>query len=439
MSANINLNKLGIDELSLMQQEASRLILGGQADVVILSPTGSGKTLAYLLPLIQKIEVSRDELQAVVIVPNRELALQSSSILKALSTSVRSYACYGGRPAMDEHKQLKQIQPQIIFATPGRLNDHLSKGNIVTNSTQYVVIDEFDKCLEMGFQDEMKEVLAQLHAIKQRILLSATDADSIPEFVNVNRLQRLDYLDENNTTKQIQIFAVSSPDKDKLETLSKLLLTFDNQSSIVFVNYRDSAERIHEYLQEHRFSSTVFHGGLDQKQREASLYQFSNGSVNILVSTDLASRGLDIPDVSNIVHYHLPEHEDGYIHRIGRTARWDKKGKSFLIIGPTESIPEFITSDITNFDFPEQLPPIPMEPKMATLYIGKGKKNKISKMDVVGFLCKKCGLKSTEIGRIDVKDYYVYVAVVRNKLQQVLQLSKGEKIKGIKTLVEPIS
>ena len=318
MSANINLNKLGIDELSLMQQEASRLILGGQADVVILSPTGSGKTLAYLLPLIQKIEVSRDELQAVVIVPNRELALQSSSILKALSTPVRSYACYGGRPAMDEHKQLKQIQPQIIFATPGRLNDHLSKENIVTSSTQYVVIDEFDKCLEMGFQDEMKEVLTQLHSVKQRILLSATDADSIPEFVNVNRLQRLDYLDEDNATKQIQIFAVSSPDKDKLENLSKLLLTFGNQSSIVFVNYRDSAERIHEYLQEHRFSSTVFHGGLDQKQREDSLYQFSNGSVNILVSTDLASRGLDIPDVSNIVHYHLPEHEDGYIHRIGR-------------------------------------------------------------------------------------------------------------------------
>ncbi|MBS5612932.1 MAG: DEAD/DEAH box helicase, partial [Prevotella buccalis] len=146
MSVDINLNKLGIDELSLMQQEASRFILGGQADVVILSPTGSGKTLAYLLPLIQKIEVSRDELQAVVIVPNRELALQSSSILSTLSTPVRSYACYGGRPAMDEHKQLKQIQPQIIFATPGRLNDHLSKGNIVTNSTQYVVIDEFDKC-----------------------------------------------------------------------------------------------------------------------------------------------------------------------------------------------------------------------------------------------------------------------------------------------------
>ena len=245
MSANINLNKLGIDELSPMQQEASRLILGGQADVVILSPTGSGKTLAYLLPLIQKIEVSLDELQAVVIVPNRELALQSSSILKALSTPVRSYACYGGRPAMDEHKQLKQIQPQIIFATPGRLNDHLSKGNIVTENTQYVVIDEFDKCLEMGFQDEMKEVLAQLHSVKQRILLSATDADSIPEFVNVNRLQRLDYLDEDNATNQIQIFAVSSPDKDKLETLSKLLLTFDNQSSIVFVNYRDCAELIH--------------------------------------------------------------------------------------------------------------------------------------------------------------------------------------------------
>lgn len=438
MNVNANLNKLGIDELSPMQQEASKLILREPSDVVILSPTGSGKTLAYLLPLIQKINPSSDTLQAVVIVPNRELALQSSSILKALSTPVRSYACYGGRPAMDEHKQLKRIQPQIIFATPGRLNDHICKGNIATNTICYVVIDEFDKCLEMGFQNEMKEVLAQLHAVKQRILLSATDADSIPEFVNVKHLRRLDYLDEGNATKQIQIFAVSSPDKDKLETLSKLLLTFGNQSSIVFVNHRDSAERIHEYLQNNRFSSTVFHGGLDQKQRETSLYQFSNGSVNVLVSTDLASRGLDIPDVSNIVHYHLPEHEDGFIHRIGRTARWDKEGKSFLIIGPTESIPEFISSDITFLDFPEQLPSRPMESKMATLYIGKGKKNKISKMDVVGFLCKTCGLAPAEIGRIDVKDYYVYVAVVRNKLQQVIQMAKGKKIKGVRTVVEPI-
>lgn len=203
MSVSMSLSKLRIDELGPTQQEALRLILSKQADVVVLFPTGSDKTLARLLPLIQKIEVSRDALQAVAIVLSRELALQSSNILRVLSTSVRSYTCYGGWPTMGEREQSKQTQPQITFATPSRLNDHLSRGDTVTSSTQHTVIDEFDKCSEVGFQSEMKEVLTQLHVIRQRILLSATDADSILEFANTNCLQCLYYLDEVNITEQI--------------------------------------------------------------------------------------------------------------------------------------------------------------------------------------------------------------------------------------------
>ena len=164
---------------------------------------------------------------------------------------------------------------------------------------------------------------------------------------------------------------------------------------------------------------------------EDALYKFSNGSANIFVSTDLASRGLDIPNIDNIVHYHLPESEDGYIHRVGRTARWESKGKAYFLLGPTESIPEYVDAEVAEL-------PAPALPRMATLYIGKGKKDKISKGDIVGFLCKKGGLTTTEIGKIDVKERYAYVAVARPRLRQVLRQVAGEKIKGIRTVVEEV-
>ena len=435
MNVTVDLAKLGIEQLSAMQLKASDSIAQGERDVILLSPTGSGKTLAYLLPILQKLDVSSKEVQAVVIVPNRELAIQSAEVLQLLTKAMKGFACYGGRPTMDEHRQLRQVQPQIVFATPGRLNDHLDKRNISIETIQYVVIDEFDKCLEMGFQEEMSKILEKLTAVKQRILLSATDAVEIPHFVNMNNVDRLDYLTSATVSHQVRVFSVHSPDKDKLQTLKQLLLSFGNQSTIVFTNYRESAERIHDYLTFQHFYSTVFHGGLDQQERESSIYKFSNGSVNILVSTDLASRGLDIPDVDNIVHYQLPDQEENYVHRTGRTARWEKEGRAFLLIGPTEEIPAYAISHTHEYSIPVT-DSQPALPKMATIYIGKGKKDKISKMDVVGFLCKKCQLAPDEIGRIDVNNYYVYVAVQRNKLQEVLKRAKGQKIKGLKTIFE---
>ena len=228
-----------------------------------------------------------------------------------------------------------------------------------------------------------------------------------------------------------------SPEKDKLETLAQLLSELGEQSSIVFLNYRDSVERTAEFLSKRRFSVSLFHGGLDQRQREDALYRFSNGSALTLVCTDLASRGLDIPEVENIIHYHLPETQDNYIHRVGRTARWDKEGRAFFLLHESETLPEYVKEEVELFSLDASLPTHRAPaPRMNTLYIGKGKKDKISKGDIVGFLCKKGGLETTEIGRIDVKDRYAYVAVKREKVQQVLRQTKGEKIKGIKTLVE---
>lgn len=431
------LDKLGI-QLNPMQEETMHAVLHGNKDVVVLSPTGSGKTLAYLMPLVQLIDPKVDEPQLVVVTPGRELALQSTEVLKSMGTGLRTMACYGGRAAMDEHRVKNKVLPQVIFGTPGRLNDHLDKGNFSAEHVKYLVIDEFDKCLEMGFQDEMGRLIASLPYLERHFLLSATEAEEIPRFVHMGRVETIDYrMDEEQVPDRVRIYQVKSPQKDKLETLAQLLLSLGDESSIVFLNYRDSVERTNEFLRSRGFATSAFHGGLEQHEREDALYKFSNGSANIFVSTDLGARGLDIPDIDNIIHYHLPECEDSYIHRVGRTARWEATGKAFFLLGPSEDIPSYVDAEVEDYEIPSDLP-APAKPRMATIYIGKGKKDKISKGDIVGYLCKIGQLQSSEIGKIDVKDRYAYVAVSRTKLKQVLKLTAGQKIKGIKTVIEEV-
>lgn len=431
------LEKLGIESLNDMQCEAFAAITGNRGDVVILSPTGSGKTLAYMLPLVEMLD-SAGGVQAVVVTPGRELALQSATVMKNMGCGLRSVACYGGRTAMDEHKTLKEIRPHVVFGTPGRLNDHLSKGNISPYGIRYIVIDEFDKCLEMGFADEMSLLIKQLPGLRRHILLSATDAGEIPQFVRMRDVSRLDFTaDAAQVSERVTLYEVRSPAKDKLETLSRLLRQLGDASSIVFLNYRDSVERTADFLLRNGFPVSAFHGGMEQKQREDAMYKFSNGSANIFVSTDLASRGIDIPDIGNVIHYHLPLNEEGYVHRVGRTARWKSAGRAFFVLGPDENIPGFIDGDIKEYAIGENLPE-PAMPRMATIYIGKGKKDKISKGDIVGFLCKKGGLERNDIGRIDVMERYAYAAISRDKLNLVLRQTRGEKIKGVKTVIEQV-
>lgn len=464
------LDKLHISELNAMQQETAEALLHSNKDVVILSPTGTGKTLAYLLPLAQELLESQGSFvatesqqttqakpmpqtrstqpinsaspSAIIVVPGRELALQSADVLKSMGTGLPTMALYGGRPTMDEHRELRKVLPQIVFGTPGRLNDHISKGNLSTDAVRWLIIDEFDKCLEMGFHDEMAVLMNSLPAVERRVLLSATDAEEIPHFVNMGRVVKIDYSVDEQVSERVQIYQVNSPSRDKLDTLRALLCQLGEESAVVFLNYRDSVERTSEYLIKNGFCVSLFHGGLEQKQREEALYKFSNGSAQVMVCTDLASRGLDIPDVKNIIHYHLPESEDGYIHRVGRTARWDKEGRAFFILNSDEQIPEYVHADILSFEINESMYDVNQllvpQARMATIYIGKGKKDKLSKGDILGFLCKKGGLQGCDIGKITVAERYTYVAVVRQKAHQVIKRVQCEKIKGIKTIVEEV-
>ena len=421
----------GSIDLNAMQQDTQQTVRKGTS-VVLLSPTGSGKTLAYLLPLLQKLDAKNDELQALVIVPSRELATQTADVARRICSELRVCACYGGRPAMEEHQQMRGLRPHLVAATPGRLLDHLQKGNLVPDNVQTLVIDEFDKSLELGFREQMQSIISLLPFLQQRILLSATDSEEIPAFVGSKDFVRLNFLDEESD-ERISLRVVKSPEKDKLETLYRLLCTLGTQKSLVFVGYRESVERVGNYLEKQKIQADIFHGGMEQRDRERALYRFMNSSANVLISTDLASRGLDITDVDNIIHYHLPLNEEACTHRNGRTARWDTKGSAYFILGPEESMPEYIEEEVESFALPAKVP-APAKPLWVTLYIGKGKKDKISRGDVVGFLTKQGGLESNQIGRIDVLPNWSYVAVERAASRQLLERIKGLKIKGQKTI-----
>ena len=382
MIENILAN-LKIERLNPMQEASIDAWKEGK-DLILLSPTGSGKTLAYLLPLVQSLKPGITGVQAIVLVPSRELALQIDQVFKSMNTPFKAVSCYGGRPAMEEHRTIK----------------------------------------------------GQLPGLQRRFLLSATDAEEIPQFTGLNKTIKLNFLNpEEQLTQRLHLYKVLSPEKDKLETLYKLLCTLGSQSTLVFCNHRESVERVGKYLQSKKFQCGIFHGGMEQDDRERSLYKFRNGSCHVLISTDLAARGLDIPEIENVVHYHLPANEDGYIHRNGRTARWEAEGNSYVILHAEETLPGYIADEPEEFILP-QVPPKPSLPEYVTLYIGKGKKDKINKIDIVGFLFKKGNLNKDEIGRIDVKDHYSFAAVSRKKIKQTLNLIRNEKIKGIKTLIE---
>lgn len=424
-------------------QEAAGAAIRSQDNVLLLSPTGSGKTLAFLLPIIEKMETDSTRLQAVVVVPTRELALQVENVLKAQTRTVRSMSLYGGRPAMEEHRRLREINPHIVFATPGRLLDHIGKENLNVLSARFLIVDEYDKCLELGFREEMDNIADALVHVPQVVLTSATpfeeeERDSTlkkPSLLYKRRFSIIDFLSTSHDLQErLAVRIVPSPERDKLSILARLLTYLKGQSAIVFVAHRESAERIGKYLKELQFAATVYHGGMEQEVRERALYRFRAGASTILVSTDLAARGLDIPSVRAIVHYHLPLDEAIFTHRSGRTARWEDTGTAFLIVGPEEVLPSFIE---TNEVLPvEHITPSPYQPEWSVLYIGRGKKDKLSKADVLGFLCKKGGLTSTQIGRIDLASHAAYVAVKRTALKALLNQVAGEKIKGMKTLIE---
>lgn len=428
------LSNLGIASLNEIQI-ASIDALEHSDELILLSATGSGKTLAFLIPLIQNVEKETKDTSAIIIVPSRELALQIEHVFKSMKTGLKVTCCYGGHLRETEENNLKE-PPALLIGTPGRLADHIRRGNITTRSINALILDEFDKSLELGFVDEMSFIIDSLPAIQKRILTSATEAIEIPGFVGLKNPTRLNFLPEGNEiSNALTIQSIYSQEKDKLNTLFELVCYLGNRPMIVFCNHRDAVERTSEMLSKKGITNEFYHGALEQPERDSALGKFRNGSTSVLVTTDLASRGLDIPNIRYIIHYHLPLNEEAFTHRNGRTARMEATGTAILILSPEEKIPAYLDTPIEEIHLPDGLQ-LPEKPKWVTLFIAAGKKDKVNKIDIVGFLSNKGQLKKEDIGLIEVKDFFSFVAIRKSKATHTLELIKNEKIKNRKVKIE---
>jgi superfamily II DNA/RNA helicase len=428
------LSRLDIDALNEMQK-ASIEANEKHDNLILLSATGSGKTLGFLLPILQFLNPDNKKTQAIIIVPSRELALQIEKVFKSLGTYFKVTCCYGGHLRETEENNLVQ-PPALLIGTPGRLADHIRRGNITTDSIETLVLDEFDKSLESGFEEEMAFIIGSLKNLKKRILTSATEAVEIPSFIGLKDPVRLNFLsDSDELPEGLAIKTVQSGTKDKLETLFKLICHLGNRSTVVFCNHRESVERTSEYLTSQSVTNVFYHGAMEQQERDSALFKFRNGTSNVLVTTDLASRGLDIPNIRYIVHYHLPHTEEIFTHRNGRTARMDASGTAILILSAEEKIPDYIPAGTEKIKLPETAI-LPEKPKWSTLFIAAGKKDKVNKVDIVGFLGNKANLKKEDIGLIEVKDFFTFAAIKKIKMGETLRLIKDQKIKNKKVKMD---
>ncbi|MCX6299539.1 MAG: DEAD/DEAH box helicase [Bacteroidetes bacterium] len=412
-----------------MQEKANKAILK-EKDILLLSPTGSGKTLAFLLAVLELLDEESNQVQCLILTPSRELAIQIEQVWKKMSTGFKVSCCYGGHDMQTEIQNLVE-PPALLIGTPGRIGDHFRRETLSLNYIKTLVLDEFDKSLALGFEEEMRFVIEALPALSKRVLVSATAAIQVPEFTGVTHLQVLDFIDPIDADENLSLQLVISEDKDKVDRLVQLLSYIGAEPTLIFCNHRDAVERTSQLLQQKGIPNAAFHGGMEQMQREQTLIQFRNGSVLFLVATDLAARGLDIPEIKHVVHYHLPSTEAEFTHRNGRTARMHATGTAYLLMHLTEPTPYYIREQLTPLELPRHLKP-PKTASYTTIYINGGKKDKLNKVDIVGFLAQKGKLEKDDIGLIVVKDFNAFVAVKKHKVNGLLNLVQDQKIKGTK-------
>jgi ATP-independent RNA helicase DbpA len=423
-----------IDSLNEMQN-ATIAAISKPTDVVLISPTGSGKTLAFLLPILELIDKEIEGVQVLIIVPTRELAIQIEQVFKQMNTSFKVNTCYGGHDIKIEKNNL-QHSPSVLIGTPGRIVHHLRKQSLTTKYVHTLILDEFDKSLEAGFHEEMSYIIKNSTRIKKRILTSATPLKDIPSFVGLKKHEVLNFTPSEPQTKDtLKIKSVRVIGDDKLEALMLLIGKIGDRSTMVFCNHRDAVNRISEQLDYYKVAHGTYHGGLEQIDREKTLIKLRNGSTNLLITTDLAARGLDIPEIEAVIHYQLPTTEDAMIHRNGRTARMNASGTVYFLLDIDDHLPPFLDAVPEEETLPSKfIKPTPS--KWKTLYIAAGKKDKINKMDIVGALLQKGNLQKDEVGKIEVLDHSAYVAISAEKISQTISLIREEKIKNRKIKVE---
>jgi len=430
------LKKLGIKALNEMQKEAQQAILSN-TDIVLHSPTGTGKTLAFLLPVIADLDPDNHAIQVLILVPSRELALQIESVIREMGSGYKANAIYGGRTGQKDKIDL-QHPPAILIGTPGRIADRIRRENISTEHIKTLILDEFDKSLEIGFEGDMKEIIQSLNKVRRRILTSATKLDEIPAFVALENPIVLDFSSDIESKLKIKIILSST--KEKKESLLDLLDYIGNEPGILFCNFKDSIQELSEFLDDRGIKHGCFYGGMEQKDRERVLIKFRNGSYQLIIATDLAARGLDIPELSFIIHYQLPPRSEEFIHRNGRTARMHAGGTAYVLLYEKEKGPDYLRQLELASVNSNELDPASQKTKLkwTTLFISGGRKDKISKGDIAGLFFKQGGLQKEELGNIELKLDCAFVAVEESKADQLITDLDNSRLKKKKVRIKRV-
>jgi len=435
-----NLQSLGFDSMTAIQAKSLPVIIQGR-DVVAQGQTGSGKTAAFGLGLLNKLDVKLFKVQSLVLCPTRELAEQVSVELRRLArtiANIKILTLYGGTPINVQVNSLEK-GAHIVVGTPGRIEDLLNKKSLNIEHLNTLVLDEADRMLDMGFQKTLQAIVDLMPTKRQTLLFSATYPEKIqamaeavtrkPEFVTVAPTQ--------DTVRIEQSFYQVNNESHRLKALRLLLLEQNAEQVVVFCNTRQDTQQVAGGLKSAGFSAGALHGDMEQKDRDQTLIRFSNHSLNILVATDVAARGLDITSLDLVVNFHLPRELDVYTHRIGRTGRAGAKGIAMSLFQSSElfrieQLQAHLDTTIQDSELPLDalLEQAPSKPKMSTLRVEGGKKQKLRAGDLVGALTKSEQINGAQIGKIQIMDNWAYIAIERLIAKTALQTLRDGKIKG---------
>lgn len=433
-----NLESLEYKEMTPIQAQSLPLILQG-GDIIGKAKTGSGKTAAFAIGLLHQMQADVYHTQALVLCPTRELADQVAKEIRRLARMIPNIKVLTLCGGVSIGPQLASLErgAHIVVGTPGRLVDHLRKNSLQLNQITQLVLDEADRMLDMGFQEDIDHIIAACTAEKQTLLFSATFPKDIEAISK--RCQKKPQMISVETTEInaaiTQVFFEVSSNHEKLDALLKLLTEYKPKSSIIFCNTKQTCNEVLEFLQDQHISSVALHGDLEQKQRDQVLVRFANRSVSVLIATDVAARGLDIKQLDAVINFDLARDSEVHVHRVGRTGRAGETGIALNLISPQDlaalnRLENFANIQIELRPLPTSKPIVDLEPEMVTLNIDGGKKDKLRAGDILGALTKDAGIDGNKIGKIDIFDFAAYVAVERSVAQQALKQLQTKPLKG---------
>lgn len=458
------LDGIGYTNPSDVQSKVIPEIILGK-DIVVKSQTGSGKTAAFGIPLCEKVLWNDSKPQVLILTPTRELAIQVKEELSNIGRfkRIRSVAVFGKQPFSDQARELKQ-KTHIVVGTPGRVFDHIDRNTLDILNIKYLVIDEADEMLNMGFIDQVRDIINVLNKNRQTLLFSATIPEEVMGLCKayMNNPSSIEIKSQKLITDNIKHELYRFEEFYKLDNLSKLLISEVPETAVVFCKTKENVDKVFENLNKKGYSVNKIHGGMLQKERLDVMDKFKKGNFKILVATDVAARGIDVEGITHVINYDLPVEKEAYVHRIGRTGRAGAKGKAISFVNQYEDrlldmIQEYISFEIpvvgefieVNKEKREgAIKALKSKPKaknekakfinknITKLYFNGGKKKKLRAGDFVGAISKIEGITAEDIGIIDVQDTVSYVDILNGKGNKVIAGLKDSTIKGKKLRVE---